>query len=125
MDARVKPAHDEWGPHAFLVSSAIRTARPASTVPISQRCTNSQVGLVPRNTAIDPAASAIVALTLTLMAIWIAPSASDCVNTLPTAGSMNYGSGARYNIASLGVRRLVTNPIANSLRGPSTCNFLT
>jgi len=45
------------------------TARPASTVPISQRCTSSQVGLVPRNSAIEPAASAIMALTLTLIAM--------------------------------------------------------
>ena len=40
---------------------------PASTVPISQRCTSSQLGRVPRNTAIEPAASAIIALTLTLI----------------------------------------------------------
>ena len=69
--------------YARRVSSAIRTASPASTVPISQRCTNSQVGRVPRKSAIDPAASAIIALTLTLIAIWIDPSASDCVSTLP------------------------------------------
>jgi len=63
--------------------AAIRTASPASTVPISQRCTNSQVGRVPRNNAIDPAASAMAALTLTLIAVWMNPSASDCVSTLP------------------------------------------
>jgi hypothetical protein len=55
--------------YARLVSSAILTASPASTVPISQRCTNSHVGRVPRNSAIDPAASAMAALTLTLIAI--------------------------------------------------------
>src|ERR1700726_314182 len=70
-------------PHARRVSSAIRSASPASTVPISQRCTSSQVGRVPRNSAIEPAASAIPALTLTLITIWIDPSASDCVSTLP------------------------------------------
>ena len=58
-------------PYARFVSSAIFTASPASTVPISQRCTNSQIGRVPRNSAIEPAASAISALTLTLMAIWV------------------------------------------------------
>src|SRR5260370_506152 len=86
-------------PHARFASNAIFTASPASTVPISQRCTNSQVGRVPRNSAIDPAASAIMALTLTLMTIWIEPSASDCVSTLPIAGSMNCGNRARYSIA--------------------------
>jgi hypothetical protein len=34
-------------------------------------------------------------LTPTLMTIWIEPSASDCVSTLPEAGSMNCGSSAR------------------------------
>src|ERR1700674_3444062 len=63
--------------HALFVSNAILTASPASTVPISQRCTNSQVGRVPRNSAIDPAASAMAALTLTLIAVWINPSVSD------------------------------------------------
>src|SRR5882672_4778187 len=128
-DDPVTPAfagHDGIGPpHAFLASNANRTARPASTVPISQRCTNSQVGRVPRNTAIDPAASAITALMPTLMTVWIVPSTSDCVSTLPTAGSMNCGSSARYSIAILGFSRLVTKPIANNLRGPSTCSFLT
>jgi hypothetical protein len=33
IHARIKPAHDEWR-YAFLASNAIRTARPASTVPI-------------------------------------------------------------------------------------------
>jgi hypothetical protein len=35
MDARVKPAHDEAGPHARLASNAIFIASPASTVPIT------------------------------------------------------------------------------------------
>ena len=69
--------------------------KPASTVPISQRWTISQVGRVPRKAAIEPAAIAIIALTKTLIAIWIAPSAIDCVSTLPAAGSMNCGSSAR------------------------------
>ncbi len=73
----------------LLASSAIFIASPASTVPISQRCTSSLVGRVPRNAAIEPAASAIIALTLTLIAIWIEPSASDTVSTLPPVGSRN------------------------------------
>ena len=80
---------------------------------------------MPRKSAIDPAASAIIALTLTLITIWIDPSASDCVSTLPAAGSMNYGSSARYSMAIFGLSRLVTKPIANNLRGPSTASFLT
>ncbi len=67
------------GSHARFASNAILSASPASTVPISQRCSNNQVGRVRRNSAIEPAASAINALTLTLIAIWIDPSASDCV----------------------------------------------
>jgi len=110
---------------ARFVSSAIRTASPASTVPISQRCTNNQVGRVPRNSAIDPAASAMAALTLTLIAIWVKPSASDWVSTLAAAGSMNCGNSARYSIAIFGLSKLVTNPIANNLRGPSTLSFFT
>ena len=38
-------------------SSASRTASPAITVPISQRCIKSQVGRVPRNAAIVPSAN--------------------------------------------------------------------
>ena len=34
----------------------------ASTVPISQRCTNSQVGRVPKNSAREPAASRTLGL---------------------------------------------------------------
>src|SRR5438876_5247894 len=114
---------EEESTHARLASNAIRSASPASTVPISQRCSNNQVGRVPRNSAIEPAASAIMALTLTLIAIWIDPSASDCVSTLPCAGSMNCGNSARYSMAIFGLSRLVTKPIANSLRGPSTASF--
>ncbi len=80
---------------------------------------------MPRNIAIDPAVSAITALTLTLMTVWMVPSTSDWVSTLPTAGSMNCGSSARYSIAILGFSRLVTKPIANNLRGPSTGSFFT
>src|SRR6266567_6200486 len=116
---------EEESTHARFASNAIRSASPASTVPISQRCSNSQVGRVPRNSAIEPAARAIMALTLTLSAIWIDPSASDCVSTLPCAGSMNCGNSARYSIAIFGLSRLVAKPIANSLRGPSTLSFLT
>ena len=78
-----------------------------------------------RNSAIDPAASAMIALTLTLIAIWIEPSASDCVRTLPSPGSMNCGSSAKYSIAIFGLSRLVKKPIANNLRGPSTLSFFT
>ena len=106
--------------HRTAASSAPSARKPASTVPISQRCTISQVGRVPRNPVIEPAVSAIIALTLTLMTIWIVPSTIDCISTLPCAGSMNCGSSARYSIAIFGLSRLVTNPIANSLRGPST-----
>ena len=74
---------------------------------------------------IEPAVSAMIALTLTLMTIWIRPSTIDCVSTLPCAGSMNCGSSARYSIAIFGFSKLVTNPIANSLRGLSTGNSRT
>src|SRR6476469_5834363 len=76
-------------PHARFASNAILTASPVSTAPISQRCSNNHVGRVPRTRAIEPAASAIPALTLTLIMVWIEPSVSDCVSTLPTAGSIN------------------------------------
>ena len=50
------PAFAGHDSYAFRASNAIRSAKPASTVPISQRCTKSQVGRVPRKPAIDPAA---------------------------------------------------------------------
>src|SRR5260370_112004 len=78
-----------------IVSSAIGTAWPSSTVPISQRWIKSQAGRSPRNSAIEPAPRAIMALTETLITIWIDPSASACVSTLPAVGSMNCGNSAR------------------------------
>ena len=43
---------------------------------------------------------AISALTLTLTRIWVDPSTSDCINTLPCSALMNCGSsvGARHAI---------------------------
>jgi hypothetical protein len=82
----VKPGDDSGAivqRYARFASNTIFIANPASTVPISQRCTNSQLGRVPRNNAIEPAVSAIMAFTLTLMTIWIDPSTSDCASTLP------------------------------------------
>lgn len=49
-------------------------------MPISQRCTKSHVGRVPRNSAIEPAAKATNAFTLTPMNIWIAPGVIDCAD---------------------------------------------
>ena len=93
---------------------------PASTVPINQRCTNCHTGLAARNVAMEPAMMAITALTLTLIMIWVKPSTMDCVSTLPwPVGVMNWGSNDRYITATFGFNRLVTNPIMNSLRGPS------
>ena len=65
------------GDHALFASDAIFTASPASTVSISQRRTRSQLGRVPRKRAIDRAASAIIALTLTLITIWIARAMTE------------------------------------------------
>lgn len=70
------PGEGEEGRHTFRASTAIRTASLASTVPISRRCTSIQLGRLARNSAIDPAASAVIALTLTLIGNWIAPSAT-------------------------------------------------
>ena len=56
---------------------AIRTARPASTVPISQRCTVTQLGRVAKNAAIEPAIIATTVLTARLAAICRLPSVSD------------------------------------------------
>src|ERR1700733_3110899 len=69
------------------LSTAIRTARPASTVPISQRWISAHDGWAFRNAAIEPAIMAMAALTLTT--ICVDPSASDCVSTLPACKSMN------------------------------------
>lgn len=97
-------------------SVAMRTARPASTVPINQRWTVSHSGRDARNAAIDPAINAIIALTVTLTAICVNPSAIDCVNTLPCSGIMNCGNSDRYSTAAFGFSRLVSRPIANSRR---------
>ena len=75
------------GAHPRLVSSAIRTASPASTVPISQRWTRSQIGRWPMNTAIEPAASAIIALTDTLITVCTDPlSVIDIPNLIRETG---------------------------------------
>src|SRR5579871_5431853 len=63
--------------HQRRASVAIRNARPASTVPISQRCSMSHVGLPERKAAIEPAIITIIALTQTLITICVVPSASD------------------------------------------------
>ena len=72
-----------------------------------------------RKAAIEPAMTAMIALTVTLIVIWTAPSASSCVSTLPRSGSTNCGSSDRYMTATFGLRRLVIRPIVKSLRGPS------
>lgn len=63
--------------------------------------------------------TAINALTVTLMAICVEPSTSDCSSTLPWPGSMNCGISDRYMTAILGLSRLVANPMVNSRRGLS------
>lgn len=60
------------------------TARLASTVLIIQRCTSMKSGRPARKAAIDPAVTAISALTVTLMTICRLPKTSDCSSTLPT-----------------------------------------
>src|ERR1700729_1454156 len=102
------------------LSTAIRTARPARTVPISQRWISAHDGFAFRNAAIEPAIMAIAALTVTLMTICVDPSASDCKSTLPALRSMNCGSNDKYSIAIFGLRRLVRRPIANNRLGLST-----
>ena len=46
-----------------------------------QRCTNDQKGRVRKNSAMLPAAVAMRALTLPLIAIWTKPSTTDWVST--------------------------------------------
>ena len=53
----------------------MRIAMPASTMPIIQP------GLRVRNSEMPPAARAMIALTETLMTIWVNPSASGWVST--------------------------------------------
>ncbi|MNY80387.1 hypothetical protein D3C86_2214000 [compost metagenome] len=48
-----------------------------------------------RKAAMPLAASAIMALTVTLVAIWIEPKTSDWPSTLPSSGRMNCGSNER------------------------------
>ena len=61
----------------------MRMAKPARTVPISQRCTVCHTGLLVRNAAMEPAMTAIRALTLTLMTICVNPVSYTHL-TLPT-----------------------------------------
>jgi hypothetical protein len=103
----------------------MRSAKPASTVPVIQRWALSHAGRAARNPVIEPAVNAISTWTLALMTICIVPNTSDCSSTLPRAGSMNCGNSASYSIAIFGFRRLVTKPIINSLRGLSTGNSRT
>ncbi|MCY1246939.1 hypothetical protein D9M72_602170 [compost metagenome] len=62
---------------------------------MAQRCTTINSGRPARNPAIELAASAIIALTVTLVAIWIEPKIIDCARTLPASGRMNCGSSER------------------------------
>ncbi len=71
-----KPAHAPAGAEAGRrgygigqrrASVAILSASPTSTVPISQRCTSSQSGRPARKAAIEPAVTAMSALTVTLI----------------------------------------------------------
>ena len=67
-----------------------------------------------------PAVSAMMPFTVTLTAIWVEPSTTDCINTLPSlSGCRNCGSSDRYITATFGFSRLVRKPIVNSLRGLS------
>src|SRR5258708_11409022 len=65
-----------WCSHR-RASVAMRTARPASTVPISQRCTATQAGRELRNAAMLPAMNTMRELTLMLTPIWVMPRMSD------------------------------------------------
>src|ERR1700722_10160359 len=89
--------------HYLRLSTAIRTARPARTVPISQRWISAHEGCAFKNPAIDPAIMAMAALTVTLTTICVDPSASDCRSTLPACKSMNWGSDDKYSIAIFGL----------------------
>jgi hypothetical protein len=99
--ARAAPALA--GAPYLRLSTAIRTARPARTVPISQRCISAHDGCAFRNVAIEPAIMAMAALTVTLIMICVDPSASDCESTLPACKSMNWGSNDKYSIAIFGL----------------------
>src|ERR1700722_13756733 len=90
--------------HYLRLSAAIRTARPARTVPISQRWIRAHEGRAFRNAAIEPAIMAMAALTVTLMTICVDPSASDCNSTRPALRSRNCGSNDKYSIAIFGLR---------------------
>src|SRR5262249_31114558 len=91
----VGPGADAAALDQRRASVAIVIASPISTVPINQRCTTLHSGCAARNMAILPAATAIIALTVPLIAICTKPSASACESTLPAIGSMNCGSSDR------------------------------
>ncbi|MCY1311890.1 hypothetical protein D9M70_622550 [compost metagenome] len=62
---------------------------------MAQRCTTMNSGRPARKAAMPLAASAIIALTVTLVMIWIDPKTSDWPSTLPSSGRMNCGSNER------------------------------
>src|ERR1700686_4391626 len=67
-------------------SVAIRTARPARTVPMNQRCICPHLGLDPKKAATLPAMTTIRELTATLIVICVAHSTNDWASTFPRSG---------------------------------------
>ena len=55
----------------------MRMASPASTVPISQRCTSMKDGRLEKNCATEPAVNAKMALKVKLTAMWVKPKMMD------------------------------------------------
>ena len=74
---------------------------------------------------IDPIQGNVLTQSLALGVTQTVISVSVNAAIAMAAGSMNCGSSARYSIAIFGFNRLVTKPIANNLRGPSTFSVLT
>jgi len=79
--------------HQRRAAKAIGYPSPASTVPMSQRCTTIQAGREPRNDAIVPAAVAMSALTLRLIAISTARETSYAMRLTPICKSIASATG--------------------------------
>jgi hypothetical protein len=86
------------------LSAAVATARPASTVPMIQRYGSAPTGRPVSNTAMEPAAQAIMGSTLTLRTIWCVSSCRNAceVRHSPTRCSVNATGRGQANAGPLG-----------------------
>ena len=78
-----------------VLLKAIRSANPASIVPISQRCTSNHFGRVARNDEMPPAVDGDHRIHADADRDLERAQHHQLQETLPCAGSMNCGSGAR------------------------------